>query len=162
MLYEVITVTETWLMFLILQPKELKQVMKKSFIKEKYMDHPQGVQITPTTVWSAGAGCHGACGQKLYVKDGQLIKVEGDENASFNQGRSCPRVLALTQYVYHPDRVTTPQKRVGARGEGKFVPISWDEAFDICEQKMKAIRSEYGAESIVFAQGTGRDSYNFV
>jgi len=121
------------------------------------MDHPQGVQITPTTVWSAGAGCHGACGQKLYVKDGQLIKVEGDENASFNQGRSCPRVLALTQYVYHPDRVTTPQKRVGARGEGKFVPISWDEAFDICEQKMKAIRSEYGAESIVFAQGTGRD-----
>jgi len=121
------------------------------------MDHPHGVQITPTTVWSAGAGCHGACGQKLYVKDGRLIKVEGDENASFNQGRSCPRVLALTQYVYHPDRITSPQKRVGARGEGKFVPISWDEAFDICEQKMKAIRSEYGAESIVFAQGTGRD-----
>lgn len=121
------------------------------------MDHLRDIQITPTTVWSAGAGCHGACGQKLYVKDGKLIKVEGDENASFNQGRSCPRVLALTQYVYHPDRVTTPQKRVGARGEGKFVPISWDEAFDICEQKLKAIREEYGAEAVVFAQGTGRD-----
>ena len=78
------------------------------------------VDVFHTTTWSAGAGCHGACGQKLYVQNGKLIKVEGDENASWNQGRACPRVLALKQYVYHPDRITTPLKRVGRRGEGKF------------------------------------------
>ena len=83
--------------------------------------------------------------------------MEGDENASFNQGRACPRVLALTQYAYHPDRITTPLKRVGARGEGKFAPISWDEAFDTCEARLKDIREKHGAESVVFAQGTGRD-----
>lgn len=121
------------------------------------MTYDKSVEVFPTTVWSAGAGCHGACGQKLYVKDGKLIKIEGDENASWNQGRSCPRALALTQYVYHPDRITTPLKRVGERGEGKFEPISWDEAFDTCEEKLKSIRDEFGAESVVFAQGTGRD-----
>lgn len=121
------------------------------------MDKDQTVKVFRTTTWSAGAGCHGACGQKLYVKDGRLIKVEGDENASWNQGRACPRVLALTQYAYHPDRITTPLKRVGRRGEGKFEPISWDEAFDICETRLKKIRDNFGAESTVFVVGTGRD-----
>ena len=50
--------------------------------------------------------------KKLHVKDGKLVDIEGDENASFNQGRACPRVLALKQYTYHPDRITTPLKRV--------------------------------------------------
>ena len=114
-------------------------------------------QVYPTVAWSAGAGCHGGCGQKLYVEDGKLVRVEGDENNPWNQGRSCPRVLALKQYMYHPDRITTPLKRVGARGEGKFAPIGWDEAFDTCEQRLKDIRDKFGAEAVVFGQGTGRD-----
>ncbi len=121
------------------------------------MSSDRDVEVFPTVVWSAGAGCHGNCGQKLYVKDGKLIKVEGDENHPWNQGRACPRVLALTQYVYHPDRITHPLKRVGQRGEGKFEPISWDEAFDTCEEKLKKFREESGAESVIFCQGTGRD-----
>jgi len=114
-------------------------------------------QVYPTIAWSAGAGCHGGCGQKLYVKDGHLDRIEGDENNPWNQGRSCPRVLALKQYMYHQDRITTPLKRVGERGEGKFEPISWDEAFDTCERQLKEIRDKHGAESVIFAQGTGRD-----
>ncbi len=114
-------------------------------------------EIHSTIAWSAGAGCHGGCGQKLFVEDGKLARVEGDENNPWNQGRSCPRVLALTQYMYHPDRITHPLKRVGARGEGRFEPISWDEAFDTCERRLKDIRDKYGAEAVIFAQGTGRD-----
>jgi anaerobic selenocysteine-containing dehydrogenase len=111
-----------------------------------------------TFAWSAGPGCHGGCGQKLYVQDGKMIRIEGDENHPWSQGRSCPRVLAMTQYMYHPDRITTPLKRIGERGEGKFAPISWDEAFDICTKKLKDIRQDYGAESVIFCQGTGRDA----
>jgi anaerobic selenocysteine-containing dehydrogenase len=110
-----------------------------------------------TVTWSAGAGCHGGCGQKLFVEHGKMVKIEGDEDHPWNQGRSCPRVLALTQYMYHPDRITGPLKRVGGRGEGKFEPISWDEAFGICEQRLNEIKAKHGAESVVFAQGTGRD-----
>ena len=105
-------------------------------------------EVFSTVAWSAGPGCHGGCGQKLFVEDGKLVKVEGDESHPFNQGRSCPRVLALKQYMYHPDRITKPLKRVGERGDGKFEPISWDEAFDTCETKMNALKKEYGAESV--------------
>jgi anaerobic selenocysteine-containing dehydrogenase len=115
------------------------------------------IDVFSTVTWSAGAGCHGNCGQKLYVKDGKLIKIEGDENHPWNQGRACPRVLALTQYMYHPDRITYPLKRVGQRGEGQFKRISWDEAFDTCEARLREIKDQYGAESVIFAQGTGRD-----
>ena len=68
-------------------------------------------QVFPSVTWSAGPGCHGGCGQKLYVEDGKLVRVEGDEKNPWNQGRSCPRVLALKQYMYHPDRITTPLLR---------------------------------------------------
>jgi anaerobic selenocysteine-containing dehydrogenase len=108
--------------------------------------------------WSAGPGCHGGCGVKVFVKDGKLVKVEGDEDHPYLQGRLCPRALALTQYTYHKDRLRYPLKRVGERGEGKWQRISWDEAYDTCEKRLREIRDKYGAESIVFGQGTGRDS----
>jgi anaerobic selenocysteine-containing dehydrogenase len=115
------------------------------------------LKIIRTTTWSAGPGCHGSCGVLAYVKDGRLVKVEGDPDHPWNQGRLCSRCLAMTQYVYHPDRLTRPLKRVGRRGEGKWQPISWEEAFDLIERRMKKIREESGPESVIFAMGTGRD-----
>jgi anaerobic selenocysteine-containing dehydrogenase len=63
----------------------------------------------------------------------------------------------MTQYVYHPDRLTRPLKRVGERGEGKWQEISWGKAFDLIEEKMGKIREEFGPESVIFSMGTGRD-----
>jgi len=115
------------------------------------------LKIIRTTTWSAGPGCHGGCGVLAYIKNGKLVKVEGDPDHPWNQGRLCSRCLAMTQYVYHPDRLTHPLKRVGKRGEGKWQEISWDEAFDLIETKMNKIREEFGPESVIFAMGTGRD-----
>jgi anaerobic selenocysteine-containing dehydrogenase len=114
-------------------------------------------KVVLSTMWSAGCGSHGGCGAEIYVKDGQVIKVEGDKNHPHNQGRLCPKGLAIPQYMYHPDRVKHPLKRAGARGEGKWERISWDEAYDTIEKKLKDIREKYGAESVIFCQGTGRD-----
>jgi anaerobic selenocysteine-containing dehydrogenase len=113
--------------------------------------------IVKTTTWSAGPGCHGGCGVLAHVKDGKVIKVEGDPDHPWNQGRLCARCLAVTQYMYNPDRITHPLKRVGPRGEGKWERIGWDEAFDIIEKRLGKISEEYGAESVVFLKGTGRD-----
>jgi len=63
----------------------------------------------------------------------------------------------MTQYVHHPDRLTRPLKRVGERGEGRWQEISWDEAFDLIEKRLKKIREEFGPESVIFSMGTGRD-----
>ena len=118
----------------------------------------ENMKVVKTGAWSGGPGCHGGCGVELYIKDGKLMKVEGDENHPFLQGRLCPRALAMPQYTYHPNRLQYPLRRVGARGEGKWARISWDEALDEIEYKFKKIRQEDGAESMVFGQGTGRDA----
>jgi len=115
------------------------------------------VEIVRTTTWSAGPGCHGGCGVLAYIENGKLKKIEGDPDHPWNQGRLCARALAMTQYTYHPSRLTTPLKRVGARGEGKWEEISWEEAFDLIEKRMNKIREEYGPESMIFSMGTGRD-----
>lgn len=115
-----------------------------------------------TTAWSPGPGCHGGCGVIAHIKDGELVKVEGDPEHPWNQGRLCARVLSMPQYVHHPDRLRQPLKRVGERGEGKWQEISWDEAFDLIEKRMKEIRETYGPESVVFDCGTGRDIYPWI
>jgi len=114
-------------------------------------------RVVKTTMWSPGPGCHGGCGAKIYVKDDRVVKIEGDEDHPWNKGRLCTRALALTQYIYHPDRILYPLKRIGARGEGKFARISWDEALDTIEKKFNEIKEVYGPEAVLFCQGTGRD-----
>jgi anaerobic selenocysteine-containing dehydrogenase len=118
---------------------------------------PLATKIIQTTAWSAGPGCHGTCGVLAHIKNGKLVKVEGDPKHPWNQGRLCARCLAMTQYVYHPDRLTSPLKRVGARGENKWQKISWQEAFDLIETRLGGIRQEFGPESVIFSMGTGRD-----
>ena len=115
------------------------------------------LEIVRTTTWSAGPGCHGGCGVLAYIENGKLVKIEGDPDHPWNQGRLCARCLAMTQYVYHPDRLTRPLKRVGQRGEGKWQEITWDEAYDLIEEKMGKIREKFGPESVIFSMGTGRD-----
>jgi len=115
------------------------------------------VQVYKMGAWSPGPGCHGGCGVEVHVKDGKVVKVEGMDDHPWYQGRLCPRALAMTQYIYHPDRLKHPMKRVGERGEGKWERISWDEAYDICEKRLKDIAAKWGPESVVFTQGTGRD-----
>ena len=120
-------------------------------------EKPTGVQIHRMGGWSPGPGCHGGCGLEVHVKDNKVVKLEGMDEHPWYQGRLCPRALAMTQYIYHPDRLRYPLKRVGNRGEGKWERISWDEAFDFCEQRLREIAQKHGPESVIFTQGTGRD-----
>lgn len=116
-----------------------------------------GLTVTRSNFWS-GPGCHEGCGLLLYTnKDGKLVKVEGDPDSNFNQGRLCVRCLALREVVNHPDRLKHPLKRVGARGTNKWEKISWDEALDTIAERFNRIKEEYGPEAVLFTQGTGRD-----
>jgi anaerobic selenocysteine-containing dehydrogenase len=119
-----------------------------------------GMTVTRSVARTA-PGCHEGCGVRLYVKDGVLVKVEGDHDFPLSMGRLCPRCLALKEVVYHPDRLTYPVKRAGERGEGKWQRISWDEAFDTIARKFNEYKTLYGPESIFFCHGTGRDIYPY-
>ena len=69
-----------------------------------------GMTVIRGTARSA-PGCHNVCGILSYVKDGKLVKVEGDPEDPYNQGRLCSRCLCIPDYVYHEDRLLYPMKR---------------------------------------------------
>lgn len=116
------------------------------------------LDCTRTTIWS-GPGCHEGCQVIFYTdpaQDDKLVKVEGDPNSPFSQGRLCMRCLELPQMVNNDRRLKYPMKRVGERGEDKWERISWDEAYDIIEENVRKFQEETGPESIISMIGTGR------
>ena len=97
--------------------------------------------------------CGGRCPLKLYVKDNRIIRIEGDDAPEPEQLRTCLRCRAYRQYVHHPERLMYPQKRIGARGEGKFKRISWDEALDTLAGELIRVKETYGNQGIFLATG---------
>lgn len=104
-------------------------------------------------VRSTCAICFSGCGVLVHVKDGRVTKVEGDPDAPLNKGVLCPKGYASVEYLYHPDRLMHPIKRVGKRGEGKWEKISWNEALSTIAREMNKAKAEYGAESVIFNRG---------
>ena len=100
--------------------------------------------------------CGGRCPLRLHVKDNVIIRVEGDDLPdSDGQLRTCLRCRAYRQYIHHPDRLTFPQKRIGAKGEGRFERIGWDEALDTLAGRLKDTRDKHGPASILLLTGGG-------
>ena len=88
-----------------------------------------------------------------------MVKVEGDPDHPVTQGRLCPRCIALDEVVYNDKRLQHPLVRDRAdRGKNKWTEVSWDEAYDLIEAKVREIWAEYGAETIFTLTGTGRES----
>lgn len=83
--------------------------------------------------------CPDTCALLVTVEDGRATKVAGDPDHPGTQGVLCTKVSRYTDRTYHPDRLLTPMKRVGRKGEGKFEPISWDEALDTVATRLSAI-----------------------
>ena len=112
-------------------------------------------------VWSAcTVNCGSRCPLRMHVVDGEIRYVEtdntGDDNYDgLHQVRACLRGRSMRRRVYNPDRLKYPMKRVGKRGEGKFVRISWEEAFDTLAGEMQRIINTYGNEAIYLNYGTG-------
>lgn len=95
--------------------------------------------------------CVWRCGLIAKVKDGRVVKLDGNPEHPHSRGNLCPRGQSGLMNTYDPDRVLTPLIRVGKRGEGKFRKASWDEALDIVASNMLKIKEKYGAEAMVFS-----------
>ncbi|MFB5285050.1 molybdopterin oxidoreductase family protein [Peribacillus sp. Hz7] len=93
--------------------------------------------------------CPDQCGLLLHKKDGKIIKVEGDSTHPVTKGNICNKVRNMTARIYDSKRLSQPLKRIGAKGEGKFVPIGWEEAIDTITSKWKTLINQYGPESIL-------------
>ena len=113
--------------------------------------HAEGVECIKTQCYF----CHANCGVLAYVKDGDVIKIEGDPNYS-NQGGLCCRGTSALLHVNHPGRINHALKRAGEKGEGKWEQIDYDQAIQEVAAKLNQIKAESGAESIASCGGTTR------
>ncbi|GAC1514025.1 MAG: molybdopterin oxidoreductase family protein [Gemmatimonadaceae bacterium] len=94
--------------------------------------------------------CPDTCATVVTVKAGRATAIVGDPNHPVTNGFLCAKVNRYLERTYHKDRLTTPLKRVGRKGEGRFTPISWDEAIAHVADRLDAVRrSSDGAEAIL-------------
>ena len=71
----------------------------------------------------------------------QVVSIKGDPDDPLSRGHICPKAIALQDIHTDPDRLRTPMKRTSSG----FEAISWDEAFDLAEQKLTQIRDTISA-----------------
>ena len=102
-------------------------------------------------------GCTSWCSVQVYVVDGRAVKVRGNPNSKVNLGNCCPKCHLGLQQVYDPDRIKTPMKRTnpkkGRNEDPKFVPISWDEAFNTVADKIMELRNNNETHKYMLMRG---------
>jgi anaerobic selenocysteine-containing dehydrogenase len=83
--------------------------------------------------------CPDTCAIRVTVADGQVVRLQGDPDHPPTHGALCTKVSRYVERVEHPERVLHPLKRVGPKGAGRFVRVSWDEALDQIAQRLQAV-----------------------
>lgn len=95
------------------------------------------------------------CGVLAHVRNGRVVKLEGNPEYPMTTGSMCAKGLSGINVLYHPNRNKYPMIRVGERGENKWKRISWQEAIDIIAKKLMETRAKYGAEAVFCSTGGG-------
>ena len=110
--------------------------------------------MNETTTKPVGAvgphDCPDTCGMVVSVRDGRAVDLRGDADHPFTRGFLCQKVARYLDRVYHEDRLQWPMKRVGPKGKGAFIRITWDEAADTIARHFRAIaESADGPQAIL-------------
>ncbi len=120
-------------------------------IKAKIPGADTGIEVRRSLCAICSPSHH--CGVDCYVKDGAIVRVEGTQEHPYNHGKLCTKGSSLRNYVYRADRIKTPLRRVGERGEGAFEPISWDEAYRVIAEKLNTVKEQYSPHAVAFFSG---------
>jgi anaerobic selenocysteine-containing dehydrogenase len=93
--------------------------------------------------------CPSTCALEVEVLDDHTIgRVRGNPRNDYTAGVICAKVAAYRERVHHPERLTHPLQRVGAKGSGEFRQISWDQALDEVAEAIERARTAHGAETV--------------
>jgi molybdopterin-containing oxidoreductase family iron-sulfur binding subunit len=105
-----------------------------------YLIQPED-QVPGIATWYATTcrECAAGCGLHAKVREGRVIKLEGNPESPINHGRLCARGHAALEGVYNPDRVTTPLAR---NAQGSLEPVNWDDALQRLGDRVKAARGK--------------------
>jgi thiosulfate reductase/polysulfide reductase chain A len=104
--------------------------------------------VYTTTCWE----CSAYCGALATVKEGKVVNYAPNPDSPHSAGAFCIKgIRGAPGLTYSPNRLLYPHRRVGARGEGRWARISWDEALDEIADRLTDVRRAYGPEAIVGA-----------
>lgn len=118
---------------------------------------PRRYTLVPTICFN----CESACGLLAYV-DKQTLEIrkfEGNPVHPGSRGRNCAKGPATHNQIYDPERILYPLRRVGARGEGKWKRVTWDEALDDIAARMADSRRRRRDGIMVHVGRPGEDHY---
>jgi len=105
---------------------------------------------------------HGGCGLLVGAKDNEITEIKGDPQGYLNEGYTCYKGRVSQDRLSHPARLRHPLRRTGKRGEGKWQPISWEEALEETANNLLQIKEKYGARAVGFGAGMPKGLEHFV
>ncbi len=113
------------------------------------MDNPSTIARPAVTRSSVCPhDCPSVCHLQVEVlPDGRVGRLRGGAMA-YTDGVICAKVARYAERQHHPQRLTQPLRRVGAKGEGRFETISWDSALDFLAENLQSVQARYGAEAV--------------
>ena len=100
--------------------------------------------------------CGGSCGVLITLEAGKPVEIKGDPVSPPNRGGLCKIGLASLEYLYHPDRLKHPLKRVGERGKGNWRQISWNEALGLVADALNKVKQEDGPQAVAMVHGSAK------
>ena len=92
--------------------------------------------------------CPSCCALEVDVTDNRISTVRGAAANDYTAGVICAKVARYAEREHHPDRLTVPLLRTGAKGSGSFRPIGWDEALDRIVGQFTTLTERHGAETV--------------
>ncbi len=106
--------------------------------------------VTDRTVFRTCPLCEATCGLEITIRDGNVARIRGDRDDVFSSGFICPKGSSLKHLHEDPDRLRKPVVRRGVDADGApvFVEVEWDEAWQVVDEKLSAVRTAHGTESV--------------
>lgn len=122
----------------------------KVYAEEKKPDFvPKGsFEDTQSIAGGVCEMCFWRCQLVGKVRNGRLVKLEGNPKSIDNGKAICARGNAGIMLAYDANRLKYPMKNIGERGNPKWQRISWEEALDECGKRLKAVLDKYGPQGI--------------
>ena len=105
--------------------------------------------------------CTGRCSLKCTVRDGRLAMIQPNDTVDPYYRHVCVKGISEIQHVYSDERLQSPMRRVGARGEGSFEVISWDEAIKTVGDELRKAWDKYGKQS-VYMSASNEPRFSFL
>jgi len=133
-----------------LLPSSVKALQEKPSLKKVKADQVADIKRIKSTCGL----CASHCALFAFVKDGRLVKLEGNPKDQQGGGKLCGKGNAGISLLYDPDRLkyplkrTNPQKGIGI--DPKWKRISWDEAFDTIAKNLLEVKNQFGAKNIIW------------